>query len=70
MTVLRASHLRSFVLEGNDTALNHLVVEIVALAGPLAHAGKDGVTTVGLGNVVNQFHDQHSLANTGSAEQT
>ena len=67
---LRASHLRSFVLEGDDTALNHLVVEIVALAGALADAGEDGVTSVSLGDVVDQFHDQDGLADSGSAEQT
>ena len=69
MTVLRASHLRSFVLEGDDTALNHLVVEIVTLAGALADAGEDGVTSVSLGHIVDQLHDQDSLAHAGAAKQ-
>merc|ERR1740123_2985867 len=62
--------LGGLVLEGDDTALNHLVVEIVALPGPLADAGEHRETTVGLGNVVDQLHDKHSLADSGAAEET
>ena len=43
---------------------------IVTFTGPLPDSGKDGVATVGLGHVVNQLHDKHSLADTGTAEQT
>ncbi len=45
------------------------MVEIVALAGPLADTGEHGVTTVGLGHVVDQLHDKHGLADAGAAEQ-
>ena len=45
------------------------MVQIVALAGSLADAGEDGVTTVSLGDVVDQLHDQDSLADTGAAEE-
>ena len=38
--------------------------------GPLSYSSKDGVTSVGLGDVVNQFHDEHSLAHSGTAKQT
>merc|ERR1719328_875704 len=62
--------LRGLVLEGDDTTLNHLVVQIVALPGPLADAGEHGETTVSLGNVVNQLHDKHSLADASAAEKT
>jgi hypothetical protein len=31
---------------------------------------ENGETTAGLGNVVNQLHDEHSLADTGNTEQT
>jgi peptide chain release factor 1 len=41
----------------NDTTLNHLVVEIVTLAGSLTDTGEDGVTTVVHGNVVDELHD-------------
>merc|ERR1719239_1601949 len=62
--------LGSLVLEGDDTTLNHLVVQIVALPGPLTDTGKNGETTVSLGNVVDQLHDKHSLADSGTAEET
>jgi hypothetical protein len=34
---------------------DHLPVEVVALAGPLAHTGEHRVTAVRLGDVVDQF---------------
>lgn len=45
------------------------MVQIVTLTSSLADAGKDGVATVRLGDVVDQLHDEHSLADTGTAEQ-
>merc|ERR1712055_644178 len=62
--------LGGLVLQADDAALNHLVVQIIALTGPLTHSGEHGVTTVSLGHVVDQLHDQDSLAHTGSTEQT
>ena len=49
--------------------LDHLVIEVVALAGALADAGEHRITAVGLGDVVDQFLDQHGLAHAGAAEQ-
>ncbi len=49
--------------------LDHLVIEVVALAGALAHAGEHRVTAVRLRDVVDQFLDQHGLAHAGAAEQ-
>ena len=49
--------------------LNHLVVEIVTLAGALADAGKDGETTMALGDVVDELHDEDGLADTSTAEE-
>merc|ERR1719449_195556 len=62
--------LGGLVLETDDSALNHLKVQIVTLTGPLSHSSEDRVTSVGLGDVVNQLHDQHSLADTSTAEET
>merc|ERR1711936_560336 len=62
--------LGGLVLEGDDTTLNHLVVQIVALPGPLADTSEHRETTMSLGNVVNQLHDKHSLADSGTAEET
>ena len=64
------TYLGGFVLEGDDTTFNHFVVQIVTLTGSLADTGEDGVTTVGLGDVVDQLHDKHSLADTGTTEET
>merc|ERR1719381_472527 len=62
--------LGGHVLEGVDTTFNHLVVQIVALPGPLADTGQHRETTVSLGNVVDQLHDKDSLADTGTPEET
>ena len=52
------------------TRLHHLVVKIVALSGSLADTSEHGVTTVSLGDVVDELHDKHSLADTGTTEET
>merc|ERR1719225_1282077 len=62
--------LGGLVLQADDTSLNHLVVQIVTLTGPLTHTSEHGVTTMSLGHVVNQLHDQDSLAHTSSTEET
>jgi peptide chain release factor 1 len=46
------------------------VVQVVTLTRALADTGKDRVTTVGLGNVVDELLNEHSLADTGTAEKT
>jgi hypothetical protein len=45
------------------------VVEVVALAGTLAHAGKHRQARVRLGDVVDQLHHVHGLADAGATEQ-
>merc|ERR1719507_823439 len=62
--------LGGLVLEGDDTTLNHLVVQIVALPGPLADTSEHRETTVSLGNVVDQLHNKDSLADSSAAEKT
>ena len=52
-----------------DAGLDHLVIEVVALAGALADAGEHRIAAVRLGHVVDQLHDQHGLADAGAAEQ-
>ena len=52
-----------------DLGLDHLVIEVVALARALADAGEHRVAAVRLGDVVDQLHDQHGLADAGTAEQ-
>ena len=46
------------------------MVQIVTFTGPLTHTGENGHTRVHLRDVVDQFHDQNSLTNAGTAEQT
>ena len=53
----------------DDAALGHFAVQVVALTGALADAGKYRVTVVLGGDVVDQLLDQHGLADTGTAEQ-
>lgn len=62
-------HLRGSVLQVDDTRLDHLMIQVVSLAGPLAHASEHGVTTMGFGHVVDQLHDQHSLSYSSATKQ-
>lgn len=52
------------------TSLLHFVVQIVTLTSTLADTGEHGVTTMGLGDVVDQLLDKHSLSDTGTSEET
>ena len=52
-----------------DVGLDHLVIEVVALAGALADAGQHRIAAIGLGDVVDQFLHGHGLADAGAAEQ-
>ena len=45
------------------------MIEVVAFAGALADAGEHRDAAVALGDVVDQFLDQHGLADAGAAEQ-
>ena len=54
---------------GDDAGVEELVIEVVALAGALADAGEHRDAAVALGDVVDQFLDQHGLADAGAAEQ-
>jgi hypothetical protein len=67
---IRSIHLGGLVLQGNDTGFNHLVVKIVTLASTFTDTGKHGVTTMGLSDVVNQFHNQYSFTDTSTTEET
>ena len=45
------------------------MVEVVPFTGTFTHAGKHGVTTVLLGDVVDEFHHVDGLAHAGTAEE-
>mmetsp|Transcript_20622 Transcript_20622/g.35423 ORF Transcript_20622/g.35423 Transcript_20622/m.35423 type:complete len:548 (+) Transcript_20622:132-1775(+) len=60
----------SLVINLDDTSLNHLVVEIVTLTGTFTNTSEDGVSSVVHGNVVDKLHDNDSLSDTGSTEET
>ena len=55
---------------GIDLQFDEFVIEIVALAGAFADAREYRIAAVGLGDVVDQFLDQHRLAHAGAAEQS
>ena len=57
-------------IELNDRSLLHFVVQIVTLTGTLADTSEDGVTTVGLGDVVDQLLNEDGLSDTGTTEET
>ena len=52
----------------DDAGLAHLGIEVVSLAGALAHAGKHGVSAVAFGDVVDELHDDDRLADARAAE--
>jgi hypothetical protein len=54
----------------NDFGLLHFVVKIVTLTSTLTDTGEDRVTTVSLGDVVNQLLNEDSLADTSTSEKT
>ena len=55
---------------GDDARLGHFQIEVVAFAGALADAAEHGVTAVLLGDVADQLHDEHGLADAGAAEES
>ena len=72
-----AEHQRAFrfdarigiVRVGVDLGFDELVIEVVAFAGALADAGEHRIAAVRLRDVVDQFLNQHGLADAGAAEQ-
>ena len=57
-------------LEIDDSTLDHLVIEIVSFTRSLSDSSEHRITTVSLGDVVDQLHDKHSLSDSCSSEQT
>ena len=62
--------LGSWAIGDDDTRLDHFVVEIVALTGSFADTSEDGETTMELGDIVDKLHNQDSLADTSTTEET
>ena len=54
----------------DDLGFRHIEVEVVSLAGALAHAGKHRHAAVMLRHVMDELHDDHGLAHAGAAEET
>ncbi len=52
-----------------DAGFDELVIKVVAFAGTLADAGEHRIAAVRFGDVVDQFLNQHGLADAGAAEQ-
>jgi hypothetical protein len=57
------------LVDVDDARFDELVVEVVPLPRPLAHAGEHGIARVHLGDVVDQLLDEHGLAHAGAAEE-
>src|ERR1700676_1110780 len=70
-------HERAFRLDagigmtrvGIHLGFDELVIQVVAFAGPFADAGEYRITAMRLGDVVDQFLNQHGLADAGATEQ-
>src|SRR5687768_14989276 len=56
------------LLSGDNAGLDHFPVQVIALTSTLTHAGEHGVTTVALGDVVDELHDDDRLAHAGTTE--
>ncbi len=68
---LAALHSLTELLAILDNAtLNHLAQQVVTLARALAHTREHRESVVSMSNVVDKFHDEHSLAHTSATEQT
>ena len=52
----------------NNACVRHLVVKIVTLTRALTDTSEYGVTPVRLGDIIDQFHDDDGLSNTGTPE--
>ena len=61
--------LRDDRLARLELRLAHLDEEVVALARALADAGEARHAAVRLGDVVDELHDEHRLADAGAAEE-
>ena len=53
----------------DDSGLEHLAHEVVALARALADAGEHREAVVALGDIVDELLDEHRLADAGAAEE-
>jgi hypothetical protein len=70
-----AIHQRTFALIAllaclDDTRLNHLIVKVSAFARALANAREHREATMPLGDIVDQLHDEHGLADASAAEES
>src|SRR5262249_11207504 len=49
--------------------LDHLMIEVVALTRAFADAGEHGIAAVGLGDIVDELHNDDGLADPGASEE-
>ena len=52
------------------TRFNHFTQQVVAFTCTFTDSGKNGKAVMFLGNVINQLHNKHGLAYTGSPKQS
>jgi peptide chain release factor 1 len=60
---------RSGAIGVDHTRGNHFVVEVVSFSGSLSDSSEHRVTTMGLGDVIDQFLNKHGFTDSGSSEQ-
>ena len=54
----------------DNTGINHFTQQIVTLTSTFSHSGKHRETVMNLGDIIDKFHDKHSLTYAGTTEQT
>ena len=54
----------------NNTAFLHLIIKVIPLTGTLSYACKHRQSAMSSSNIMDQFHDQHSLPHTCASKQT
>lgn len=60
----------AFFVEIDDSEGLHFFVQIVTFSGSLSDPCENRISSVGCGDVVNQFHDKDCFSDSGSSEKT
>src|SRR5437899_2988842 len=61
--------MRELIAVGDNFRLDHFAEKVVAFTCTLADAGEHGEAFTSLRDVVDQLHNEHGLADTGTAKE-
>ena len=57
------------MVEADDLGIYHLRVQVIPFAGPFTNASEQGNPGMGLSDVIDKFHNEDRLPNTGATKQ-